>query len=613
MNSGTSRISSRLALLLLVGLSACTDTETPSAATQGTSGTSGTGGSAGSSSCDPSTVVAPTGPYGFDGGNTLENVSFSKLNDDGSESPIDLYSFFRPCGSADLRLLVLRVEAPWCGPCRTSAAHVDEALAPFEGHGVQVINLLYAGRDNGPPTRDDSLAWRSDFPKLPGLIARGVDEKSAALISFNHVAPSVFVVDPATMTVLSPMDAPTSHALRAEIAEKLTRVGGDSVVVDATPEAQFDNRFDPEMWELIQTFAAPSSPPADPTNAHADDPAAASLGAQLFLDTSLGGDTNVACSSCHDPQKGFTDQKPVSTGVGTGTLSAPSISMAAHDRWMFWDGRADTLWAQAIGPIENPIEMGGTRLAVAHRVASTYRQSYESVFGPLPTGIDDLQQFPAAGKPGDMAYDTMSDTDRDAIDRVYVNIGKAIAAYERTLTPPSSRIDAYIAGNLDALTPQERDGMKLYFVSGCPTCHWGPTLSDHAFHNIRMPSTTGTPAARGRIDGIPKLLASPFRADGSFSDDPTARPDLATIAATDGQLGQMKTPTLRGLIATAPYGHAGTFEDLDKLIDHYTFNEPPVDDATTGSRDVALRKFHSKDADRTALIAFLNALGGAAP
>ncbi|MFO0659966.1 MAG: cytochrome c peroxidase [Polyangiaceae bacterium] len=593
-------------LAVLLAFAACGDGETQSANNANAGGTGGT------AACDPTQVSPPTGPYGVDVEDTLADISLSKLNADGTESPTTLYSYFQPCGSASMRLLVIRVEAPWCGLCRVSAGHVDEALSPFEGHGVQVLSVLYSGRDNAAPTLSDSLQWRSDFPKIPGDLTRGVDHGARDLLSLLHAAPSVFIVDPSTMTVLSAIDSPTSHALRAEIAEKLQRVGGDKVDVDATPEAVFDNRFDPERWELIQTFAPPTSVPPDPTNAFADNPAAAALGQTLFGDPSLAGPTNVSCSTCHDPTKGFTDQKPVSTGVGTGTLSAPSITMAKYDRWMFWDGRADSLWAQAIGPIENPIEMGGTRLDVVHRIATTYRTSYESIFGALPDGVDDPQLFPASGKPGDAEYDALPSDRRDAIDRIYVNVGKAIAAYERTIPTPTSRLDDYVAGNLDALTAQERDGLLQFFIGGCATCHWGLSFSDHAFHNVLMPSTEGAPIARGRIDGLPKVVASPFNASGPFSDDPTARPDETGLTPSSDLLGQMKTPTLRGLIDTAPYGHAGTFADFDKLIEHYTFVDPPkVDPAVSGERDIALRKFHSKDADRAAFIAFLKAVGGA--
>src|SRR6185503_10236923 len=108
-----------------------------------------------------------------------------------------------------------------------------------------------------------------------------------------------------------------------------------------------------------------------------------------------------------------------------GNRNSPAIALSAHSRWQFWDGRADTLWMQALGPFEDAKEFGGSRLFVAQQIVKRYSTQYDEVFGtkyPLP----DLTTFPQDGKPGDAAYDALSPAEQDDVTRVFVNVGKAI-------------------------------------------------------------------------------------------------------------------------------------------------------------------------------------------
>ncbi|RYE92680.1 MAG: hypothetical protein EOO75_06125, partial [Myxococcales bacterium] len=343
-------------------------------------------------------------------------------------------------------------------------------------------------------------------------------------------------------------------------------------------------------------------------NAHADDPAAAALGAALFADTALAG-SGVACATCHRPDRDFTDGLPVAQGVSIGNLHTPSIATAAWNRWQFWDGRADTLWSQALGPLENPAEMNGSRLQIAHAVRASHGPAFEAVFGPLPP-LDQADRFPPAGKPGDAAYDAMAPADRAAVDRVFVGVGKALEAFERTLRPaPTPRFSAYVAGQFDALTVDERAGLVEFMHAGCVSCHHGPTLSDGAFHNILMPSH-GPVGDRGRIDGVARLLASPFRADGPFSDDPAAGSGLASLVASGDMLGQQKTPALRGATRVGPWGHGGTFATLTDVVAHYGQGKPVelAGPRAPGTMDPAVAAFAS--GHNAPLVAFLTMLGG---
>ena len=151
-------------------------------------------------------------------------------------------------------------------------------------------------------------------------------------------------------------------------------------------------------------------PPADPTNRVADDPGAADFGRKLFFDTRLSANGQVSCATCHIPEKEFQDGTPRATGVGITNRRTMPIAGMAHSPFLFWDGRKDSLWAQALGPLESPVEHGGTREQYARVIAAHYRAEYEVIFGALP---------PLSS--------------RDQATEVFVNIGKAIAAFERTI------------------------------------------------------------------------------------------------------------------------------------------------------------------------------------
>src|SRR5205823_1544551 len=144
-----------------------------------------------------------------------------------------------------------------------------------------------------------------------------------------------------------------------------------------------------------------------------------------------------SCASCHVPPHAFTDGKPLSEGIARGRRRTPSLLNVAYRRWLFWDGRKDTLWSQALAPIENEVEMGGNRVAAARAVASdpALRAAYEALFGPLPP-LDDPARFPVGARPGaegardplDAAWRAMNDEDRLAVDRVFARMGKALEA-----------------------------------------------------------------------------------------------------------------------------------------------------------------------------------------
>ena len=329
--------------------------------------------------------------------------------------------------------------------------------------------------------------------------------------------------------------------------------------------------------------------PADPSNRVANHPAAARLGQQLFFDTRLSSNGQVACATCHQPQKEFQDGTPLGHGVGTSGRRTMPIAGTQWSPWQFWDGRKDSQWAQALGPLESPVEHGGNRALYAQIIARHYRRAYEAVFGA----------FPGTGTP-------------DSVTRTFVNIGKAIAAYERTLRPGATRFDRY-ADSLSAtgrapagiLSADEEAGLALFVGKAqCVTCHNGPRLTDDHFHNTATPTAAGLALDHGRGEGAAKVRADEFNCLSRWSDAPAeACRELAFMEEDGPQLEHaFKTPTLRNVAERAPYMHAGQLADLDAVVAHY--NDTPR--APSGRSE--LRAIRLTPTERRQLVAFMRTL-----
>jgi cytochrome c peroxidase len=333
--------------------------------------------------------------------------------------------------------------------------------------------------------------------------------------------------------------------------------------------------------------------PADPSNAYERSPEAAALGKKLFEDTGLSRNGQVACATCHQQEMQFQDGRPRGQGVGTGRRRTMPVMGASHTPFLFWDGRKDSLWSQALGPLEDGLEHGSNRVALVQWVRAHHLDAYQQVFGRMP----DLGALPDAASPNGTdaeraAWARLTDVQREDINRVFANVGKSIAAFERNISYGESRFDRYAdtlaAGRSDkqnAFTPTEVRGLRLFLNQGqCSTCHNGPLLTDHAFHNTGVPSIGSAPD-RGRAEGVQKLLKDEFNCLGRYSD---ARPEQCTelqfLSVDDaGQVGAFRTPSLRNVAARAPYMHAGQFPTLDRVIEHYA--QSPA--AITGHSELA--------------------------
>jgi cytochrome c peroxidase len=334
-------------------------------------------------------------------------------------------------------------------------------------------------------------------------------------------------------------------------------------------------------------------PPPDPGNQHGDDPRAAALGAALFADPALSRDGKVSCQTCHLPERAFSDGRAHPVGLAPLRRNSPSLLDVAYQRWLFWDGRADSLWSQALAPLEHPGEMGGSRTAALHRVASEpeLAEMYESVFGPLPAiRWDGLRRdaSPNGDAAARAAWAALPEADRTAVTRGFANLGKAIAAYERTLRSRPTRFDAYVDAVLAdrpretarQLDPREVAGLELFLSgrTGCLACHHGPHFTDGGFHNIGTGELGAANEDLGRANGSQLVGNSEFNC-ASLLNDVSPAPDCARRPSGFGaevialQRGAFKTPGLRSLSATAPYLHDGRFTTLEEVLDYY--RRPP--------------------------------------
>jgi len=357
--------------------------------------------------------------------------------------------------------------------------------------------------------------------------------------------------------------------------------------------------FDERTIAKILTHSPLGAPPPNPTNAHADDPAAARLGRYLFFEKRFSRNGEIACATCHDPARAFTDGKTLSEGIGQATRHAPTLYNVAWQRWLFWDGRADSLWAQVRHPIETSIEMGGngSRLAELVSADADLRAGYEFVFGPLPEAAP-----------------------RENGERLLAWTGKAIEAYERKLVSRDSAFDQFA----EALRTQDAAAQAKYpeaakrglalFVgqANCRLCHAGPNFSDEEFHNIGVPTLDrSAPRDSGRYGAIEEVQKDPFNAAGPHSDDPKgprAR-ELDTLARTSEQWGQFRTPSLREVARTAPYMHQGQFATLRDVLRYYSTLEGTVPAGHHGEQ--VIKPLHLGEREIDDLIAFLETLNGA--
>ena len=245
------------------------------------------------------------------------------------------------------------------------------------------------------------------------------------------------------------------------------------------------------------------------------DAAKVDLGNRLYHDPVLSGDGTLSCASCHDIANGGDDGRVSSIGIGgaVGPINSPTVLNSAHSFAQFWDGRAADLEAQAVGPVENPLEMGNT---FEQAVASLeQRPGYVAAFAAIyPDGI------------------------------TRANIADAIAEFERTLDT-RGRWDAFLEGDDAALSELERQGLERFMALGCTACHNGMLLGGTSYQKMGL--VRDYFAQRG----------------GELTDADQGRFNVTGLE-TDRHL--FKVPTLRNVALTAPYFHDGTAATLAEAV-----------------------------------------------
>ena len=374
---------------------------------------------------------------------------------------------------------------------------------------------------------------------------------------------------------------------------------------------------------LLKTMHISAMPamPEKLTNKYASNEKAAELGHRLFFDKRFSVNGEISCSTCHQPDKYFTDGLKASKGITTVKRNAPTVVGINHSHWLFLDGRSDSLWAQALVPMEDASEHGGNRGMYAHIIYKdkNYKKSYESLFGKMPD-LSNIKRFPKrAGPVKDKhaagAWRAMAPADRKAITLIYVNMGKAIAAYEHKLRPAPSKFDNYAkalfekdtAAMSKIMTRDEAAGLRLFITeANCVICHNGPTFSDFEFHNVGVPQASKKKYDMGRKTAINKLKRSEFNCLSEYNDSKDKSCDDLTYIVFDEHVtrGAFRTPSLRNISKTAPYMHAGQYKTLSKVIDHYV-DPPPTQ---LGENDTRMLTFDLDDKEQKQLELFLNAL-----
>jgi cytochrome c peroxidase len=324
----------------------------------------------------------------------------------------------------------------------------------------------------------------------------------------------------------------------------------------AGPANQAGVNFSPAELQAIRAHGPwPPARAQDPGNAQSGNKAAIAFGQQLFFDLRLSKDASLACASCHIPGLAFADGRARSVGREVLDRNAPSLWNAVHERWMGWDGAADSIWSQSIRPLLDPREMASSAQAIAESIASDkslscrYRQVYQQ---------DPLQDPQTT----------------------LVNAAKAIAAFTATLVSGRTPFDAFrdALNNKAKVKPpyplSAQRGLQLFVGRGqCTLCHVGPMFSNGEFADTGLPFFIKPGVVDpGRHQGITDLQASAYNLMSRWSDDPEGVITVKTrqVDLQHRNFGEFKVPGLRNVAVTAPYMHNGQLRTLPEVVRHYS-------------------------------------------
>lgn len=310
--------------------------------------------------------------------------------------------------------------------------------------------------------------------------------------------------------------------------------------------------------EIEQTLTHGPWPDAiktDASNRVSGLPEAIAFGQKLFVNPELSKDGQFTCATCHQPANDFADGLPRAMGQQQLDRNTPALSNLSFNRWYGWDGRSDNLWAQSMLPILHADEMAMT-----------------------PDAIKTLMQRPALHS----EYSTIFGDPKDQSPvQVTVSIGKALAAYQETLTTGQTAFDRF----RDALSANDmkaaatypiaaQRGLSMFLGRGnCSFCHSGALFSNGEFHDAGVPYFIDSSRVdTGRHGGLKILRDSPFTLDGDHTDDQhkTGAWAVRQVMPQHSDFGLFRVPGLRNVAKTAPYMHNGSLATLDDVIRHYS-------------------------------------------
>ncbi|KZM40856.1 hypothetical protein OA92_14780 [Marinomonas sp. SBI22] len=352
-------------------------------------------------------------------------------------------------------------------------------------------------------------------------------------------------------------------------------------------------KFSPSELAVISQFGPwpPTSNTPDLTNSLDQDPRAIELGKKLFFDANLSANNQVSCATCHQPNKSFTDQSPLSIGLNLGIRNTPTLLNIKYKHWYGWSGDTDTLWGASIRAL-----LSSTEMSLDINKVSNYLQVNQYKYRNLVT-------HPIWKN---------AQTEQDKL----VFIGKLLASYQGTLISSKSEFDLF----REALLKQDKEqmsrysqakikGLKLFIGKGnCHFCHSGPLFSNNEFADIGMSYFDREGKVdKGRYQGIKNLKKSPFSSLGIHNDDTSNQSKILAkhVTLKHRNFGEFMVPSLRSIIFTAPYMHQGSLANLDAVIEHYS----NIDEERLHTDGIAILKPLNLSAEEKAnLKAFLESL-----
>lgn len=313
-----------------------------------------------------------------------------------------------------------------------------------------------------------------------------------------------------------------------------------------------------ERRHILSLGPWPPSTRRDASNRVSGQPLAIELGRRLFRDPRMSPIGYIACVTCHQPDRAFSDHKARAHGLADLPRNTPALANLSQQRWYGWGGGSDSLWMASIRPILDDREIAATPATIRlmferqPELAACYRRVF---------GVSERQQP----------------------QRTLVNIGKALAAFQETLVTGRTPFDAFrdalargdgvVAARYPAAAQR---GLKLFVgAGGCVSCHQGPNFTDGSFHagalahNIIDAAVVKAADDAGRLDDVRGLLASPLNLLGLYNDDPRRRAGATRqLVAADTLRDQYRTPSLRNVAVTAPYLRDGRAEHLHEALQH---------------------------------------------